>query len=218
MPPRSTNHGTFPWIQQLGFSLVRAWAENTAEDSGMVPFGRPLFWCSYLCSTGKYQLWKGAISFMVGTRIENKGEDKAMNIKHSKRLLGALVALSLGLSLGACNTSKATVDTLAKFTSSTSPGDWINADGIVEESQKARLFSAVAFENLEQDIAHGNGEYLTSLTVLLKIPSGKQDEFMARSQSNYSLLFAPDIRTAEKMLATLISKREDLRANSQRLE
>ena len=141
-----------------------------------------------------------------------------MNIMTLKGLVGALVLATVGLVISACNTTKATVDTFAKFTSSTSPGDFINADGVIQESQKARLFTAVAFENLEQDIARGNGEYLTSLAVLLKIPSGKQDEFMTRSQSNYSLLFAPDIRTAENMLATLISKREDLRADSQRLE
>jgi len=135
-----------------------------------------------------------------------------------KGLVGILVLASTALVVSACNTSKATIDTFAKFTSSTSPGDWINADGVIRESQKARLFTAVAFENLEQDIARGNGEYLTSLAVLMKIPSEKQDQFMAHSQSNYSLLFAPDIRTAEKLLATLISKREDLRADSQRLE
>ena len=133
-------------------------------------------------------------------------------------LVGVLVLASTEFMVSACNTSKATVETFAKFTSSTSPGEWINADGVIQESQKARLFTAVAFENLEQDIARGNGEYLTSLAVLLKIPSGKQDEFMTRSQSNYSLLFTPDIRTAETMLATLTSKREDLRADSQRLE
>jgi len=133
-------------------------------------------------------------------------------------LVGVLVLASTEFMVSACNTSKATVETFAKFTSSTSPGEWINADGVIQESQKARLFTAVAFENLEQDIARGNGEYLTSLAVLLKIPSGKQDEFMTRSQSNYSLLFALDIRTAETMLATLTSKREDLRADSQRLE
>jgi len=133
-------------------------------------------------------------------------------------LVGVLVLASTEFMVSACNTSKATVETFAKFTSSTSPGEWINADGVIQESQKARLFTAVAFENLEQDIARGNGEYLTSLAVLLKIPSGKQDEFMTRSQSNYSLLFALDIRTAETMLATLTSKREDLRADNQRLE
>lgn len=141
-----------------------------------------------------------------------------MRIKTLKGLIGALVLASAGLVMSACNTSKATLDTFAKFTSSTSPGEWMTADGVVQENQKARLFTAVAYENIEQDIARGKGEYLTSLAVLLKIPSGKQDEFMVRSQSNYSILFVPDLRTAEKLLATLNSKREDFRADSQRLE
>jgi Protein of unknown function (DUF3015) len=133
-------------------------------------------------------------------------------------LVGVLVLASTGFVLSACNTSKATVDTFAKFTSSTSPGEMFDADGYIKQSQKARLFTAVAFENLGQDIARGNGEYLTSLAVLLKVPAGEQDEFRMHSQSNYSLLFAPDIRTAEKLLATLNSKRENLRTDSQRLE
>ena len=131
-----------------------------------------------------------------------------MRIMTLKGLVGALVLASVGLIISACNTSKATVDTFAKFTSSTSPGEWINADGVIQESQKARLFDAVAFENLEQDIARGNGEYLTSLSVLLKIPSGEQDEFRTRSQSTYPFLFAADRQTAESLLATLTSKRE----------
>ena len=122
-------------------------------------------------------------------------------------LVGVLVLASTAFGVSACNTSKATLDTFAKFTSSTSPGDWINADGVIRESLKARLFTAVAFENLEQDIARGNGEYLTSLAVLLKVPTGEQDEFRARSQNNYQLLFAPDRRTAENILAMLTSKR-----------
>jgi hypothetical protein len=138
-----------------------------------------------------------------------------MRIITLKGLVGALVLASVGLVSSACNTSKATVVTFAKFTSSTSPGAWINADGIVQESQKARLFTAVAFENLEQDISRGNGEYLTSVAVLLNIPAGEQDEFKTHSQSIYPLLFAPDRRTAESMLATLISKRDDHRIGSQ---
>jgi len=132
-----------------------------------------------------------------------------MSIMTLKGLVGALVLASVGLVISACNTSKATVDTFAKFTSSTSPGEFMNADGVVQESQKARLFTAVVFENLEQDIARGNGEYLTSLAVLLKIPAGEQDEFRTLAQSEYPLLFASDRRTAESMLATLTSKRED---------
>ena len=124
-----------------------------------------------------------------------------------RSLVGVLVLASTGFVLSACNTTKATVDTFAKFTSSTSPGNWINADGVIQDSQKARLFTSVAFENLEQDIARGNGEYLTSLAVLLKVPTGEQDEFRARSQNDYQILFAPDRRTAENVLAMLTSKR-----------
>lgn len=132
-----------------------------------------------------------------------------MSIMTVKGLIGALVLASVGLVVSACNTSKATVDTFAKFTSSTSPGDWINADGVIQESQKARLFAAVAFENLEQDIARGNGEYLRSLAVLMKIPAGEQDEFRSLSQKQYSRLFASDQRTAESMLTTLTNNRKD---------
>lgn len=132
-----------------------------------------------------------------------------MSIMTVKGLIGALVLASVGFAVSACNTSKATVDTFAKFTSSTSPGSWINADGVIQESQKARLFAAVAFENLEQDIARGNGEYLRSLAVLMNIPAGEQDEFRSLSQRQYSRLFASDRRTAESLLATLTSNRTD---------
>ena len=129
-----------------------------------------------------------------------------MSIRTLKVFVGALLLASVGLVASGCNTTKATVDTFAKFTSSTSPEEFFNADGVVQESQRARLFTAVVFENLEQDIARGNGEYLTSLGVLLKM---EQDEFRARSQSVYPLLFASDRRTAESMLATLTSKKAD---------
>lgn len=132
-----------------------------------------------------------------------------MRIITLKGLMGALVLASVGLVVSACNTSKATVDTFAKFTSSTSPGSWIDADGVIQKSQKARLFAAVAFENLEQDIARGNGEYVRSLAVLMNIPAGEQDEFRSLSQRQYSRLFASDRRTAESLLATLISNRKD---------
>ena len=132
-----------------------------------------------------------------------------MSIMTVKGLVGAIVLASVGLVMSACNTSKATLDTFAKFTSSTSPGEWVDVDGVIQESQKARLFAAVAFENLEQDIARGNGEYLRSLAVLMKIPPGEQDGFRTLSQRQYSRLFASDRRTAESLLATLISNRKD---------
>ncbi len=120
-----------------------------------------------------------------------------------KNLVGAIVLASAGLVLTACNTTKATVDTFAKFTSSTSPEEWINGDGVIEERHKARLFAAVAFENLEQDIARGQGEYLTSLAVLLHVPAGEREAFHARAQRTYPLLIGADQQTAEHLLAVL---------------
>ena len=137
-----------------------------------------------------------------------------MRIMTLKGLMGVLVLAGIGFIVSACNTTKATADTFAKFTSSTSPGECIDADGVITDSQKARLYTAVAFENLEQDIARGNGEYLTSLAVLMRVPPGEQDKFRTRSQSNYPLLFAPDRRTAESLLGMLTSMRQDLRADS----
>jgi hypothetical protein len=130
-----------------------------------------------------------------------------MRIKTLKGLVAVMILASTGFLVTACNTTKATVDTFAKFTSSTTPEEWLNSDGVIKEGQKARLFAAVAFENLEQDIARGNGEYLTSLAVLMKVPSPEQDKFRALSQSHYSLLFAADKRTSESMLGTLTSLR-----------
>ena len=132
-----------------------------------------------------------------------------MNTKTLKGFIGIVVLASAGLVLSACNTTKATLDTFAKFTSSTSPGEWINADGTIQKDKKARLFASVVYENLEQDIARGNGEYLTSLGVLMNIPAGNQEEFSSQSQSNYSLLFDPERRTAENLLAALADKRKD---------
>ena len=137
-----------------------------------------------------------------------------MRIDTLKGLMGALVLASIGLVFSACNTSKATVDTFAKFTSSTSPGEWVNADGIVLQSQKARLFTAVVFENLEQDIARGNGEYLTSLGLLLNVPAAEQDEFRMRAQSHYPVLFASGERTAEGLLARLPGTMDARRSES----
>jgi len=129
-----------------------------------------------------------------------------MDILALKGLVGAFVLASAGFVLSACNTTKATVDTFAKFTSSTSPSEWINVDGVIQKDQKTRLFAAVAFENLEQNIARGNGEYLTSLGVLLDIPAGEQKEFASSTQRNYPVLFAPERRTAESLLSMLMSK------------
>lgn len=123
------------------------------------------------------------------------------------KVLFWLVIAGLGLSASACNTTKATIDTTVKFFSSTSPDSLFTADGMVEQKQKVNLFAGVAFENLRQDMAQGRGPYLTSLAVLMNIPSDRQDEFARFVQERYPLLFTSDLATDRaahlKMLAVL---------------
>jgi len=118
-----------------------------------------------------------------------------------------LLIAGLGLSITACNTTKATIDTTVKFFSSTSPDSKFTADGMLEQKQKVNLFAGVAFENLRQDMAQGGGPYLTSLAVLMNIPSDRQGEFARFVQDRYPLLYTSDLVTDHaahlKMLAVL---------------
>jgi hypothetical protein len=123
-----------------------------------------------------------------------------------KSLVAGIAVGSLALTCLACNTTKATMDTTVKFFSSTSPEEMFTVDGLVEPKQKVKLFSGVAYDNLRDDIARGDGEYLTSLGTLLNVAPGDRDEFGAFVQSKYHTLFASDLttdRTAHTMLAAL---------------
>jgi hypothetical protein len=108
----------------------------------------------------------------------------------------------LGLTVSACNTTKATLDTTGKFTMSTSPEDLFTADGLVKEDQKATLYTAVVYDNLQEDIARGQGEYLASLGTLMEIPADRQNQWALGAQSRYADLFS-DHPQVEEMLVRL---------------
>ena len=97
-----------------------------------------------------------------------------------------LVTACLGFSISACNTSKATADTMVKFTSSTSPGELFTGDGLVEKSQTVHLYTSIVQENLQQDIARGHGEYLLSLEVLLNVAPEYRQEWSSAAQNRYA--------------------------------
>lgn len=108
-------------------------------------------------------------------------------------LVTACGVIAMTLSVSACNTTKATVDTTVKFFSSTSPDSMFTADGLVEQKEKINLFAGMTFENLRQDVAQGKGQYLTSLAVLMNVPPSRHDEFAAFLQSRYATLFTTDL-------------------------
>lgn len=112
-----------------------------------------------------------------------------------------------GLMAGACNTTKATVDTTVNFFSSTSPNELFTSDGMVVKEQKINLFAGVAYENLRQEAATGSGQYVSALAALYEIPAGRQGEFGQVLQRKHADLFAADLqddRSAHlKMVAAL---------------
>lgn len=110
-----------------------------------------------------------------------------------------LVVACLGLTTSACNTSKATADTMVKFTSSTSPGELFAGDGLVEKSQKVNLYTAIVIENLQQDMARGHGEYLASLSVLLGVAPDYQHAWGLAAQNQYATV-VPSARTTPSEL------------------
>jgi hypothetical protein len=118
--------------------------------------------------------------------------------------VGHLVILSgLVLTLAACNTTKATIDSTIKFTQSTTPGELLSADGTVSRERQALVFTAFNFDNLRDDIARGEGEYLRSLGSLMRVRTDRQGHFYAFAQSRYHVLFPSQSTTPTEMLTAL---------------
>ena len=111
-----------------------------------------------------------------------------------RKALCCLLIMGSCLSLSACNTTKATMDSTVKFFSSTSPNSLFTADGMVEQKQKINLFAGVTYENLRQEAAAGSGEYVTTLAVLYGVPIAQREDFVRLLQQRHTELFAADLK------------------------
>lgn len=107
--------------------------------------------------------------------------------------------------LSGCNTSKATTDTTVKFFSSTTPSEMFTADGMVEQKQKINLFVGVAYENLRQEAASGNGQHVTSLAALYGVPVAKRKDFARVLQQHHAELFTTDLHEDNRAHLKLVS-------------
>lgn len=89
-------------------------------------------------------------------------------------------------------TSQATSDLTEptrEFLSSTTPGAWFNADGMLNADHKKIAFVVVNFDNLQEDIARGSGEYLISLSMLIGVPPDARDSFLQSAQRQHGYIF-----------------------------
>ena len=114
----------------------------------------------------------------------------------------ALITL-LGLSAGAC--------TVVTDPSSASSGGSSSDAAFLNRQQRIAEFTSVNLEQLRNDIAAGQGEYLGSLAELMGVETASQPAFFAFSQEKFTVLFPGDRTTAAEMLAAL---NRELRADS----
>ena len=94
--------------------------------------------------------------------------------------LPMVVMAILMVAIVGCTVTGTTNDIL----SSTTPGDWYTGDGLVKDEYKPHVFVALNFDNLQTDLAKGQGEYLASLSALLHVPSQRQPQFFALLQQH----------------------------------
>ena len=102
----------------------------------------------------------------------------------------ALMLFAAGCTLKA--TVKETTDTTSNVTGTTSGRTWFTEDGLLHPEHKLTAFTTLNQTNVEQDLARGQGEYLTSLGTLLGLSDDRQAAFHAKAQGAFETLMTSD--------------------------
>ena len=116
-------------------------------------------------------------------------------------ILPVLILLASGCTLK--STVKQTTDTISNVTGTTSGRTWFTEDGLLHPEHKLTAFTALNQMNVEQDLARGQGEYLTSLGTLLGLPGDQQAAFHAKAQGAFETFLMSDHDTRLQQLRML---------------
>jgi len=116
-------------------------------------------------------------------------------------ILPVLILLASGCTLK--GTIKQTTDTTSNVTGTTSGRTWFTEDGLLRPEHKLTAFTTLNQMNVEQDLARGQGEYLTSLGSLLGVPSDQQSVFQAKAQGAFETFLMSDHDTRLQQLRML---------------
>ena len=100
-------------------------------------------------------------------------------------------------------TIKETTDTTSNVTGTTSGRTWFTEDGLLHPEHKLTAFMALNQTNVEQDLARGQGEYVTSLGTLLGLSNDQQATFHAKAQGAFATLVTSDHEVRLQQLRTL---------------
>ena len=110
--------------------------------------------------------------------------------------LSTLICITALMLFAACCTLKGTIkettDTTSNVTGTTSGRTWFTEDGLLHPEHKLTAFTALNQANVEQDMARGQGEYLTSLGTLLGLSDDRQAVFQAKAQGAFETLMTSD--------------------------
>jgi DUF3015 family protein len=113
----------------------------------------------------------------------------------------ALLLFAAGCTLK--GTIKETTDSTSNVTGTTSGRTWFTEDGLLHPEHKLTAFAVLNQTNVEQDLARGQGEYLTSLGTLLGLSSDQQAAFHAKAQGAFQTLMTSDHEARLQQLRTL---------------
>ena len=112
----------------------------------------------------------------------------------------------LALCAGLWTTSCSFTNTTESITDSTSSTfNWYHP-GMLQKQRKIEFFARANFSRLKEDMAAGQGEYLTSLATLMEVPQNDRQDFFDLTKSNFQDLFPSDQTTSEEMLSALAVK------------
>ena len=118
-------------------------------------------------------------------------------------LLILLMIFTSGCTLKA--STESFTDATTNFLSSTTPGAWFTVDGLLKPSEKINAFVSTNFEVLQQEMAQGDGEYLTALGTLLEIPTQQTASFKMYAQEHFEQVVQSD-RITPQTFVSIASK------------
>lgn len=118
-----------------------------------------------------------------------------MNTRFSWFATLAILALLQSTGCTIKGTVNQITDTTSNVTGTTSGAAWWNEDGQITPGFKAAAFATMNHKNLQQDIAAGQGEYLTSMSALLGVPEERRPAFFSAAQAGYAQAVGQHLET-----------------------
>lgn len=115
----------------------------------------------------------------------------------TRELVKAPFEATTALTDGTTQAAKELLQPLKEFTSSTTPGALYNDP--LKAKRRFQVFVTSTYNNVQRDIAQGQGEYVASLATLAGIPEERRSQFFAMLQDRYAAIYSTDTAPNESL-------------------